>query len=225
MRQSALGDLRHHDAAARIGIRPMPRHRARAAGFLRNLDNIDDLQGMLMQPAKPNTFPRNDGDGYSPSCAYTGQDTATTVSGVNSYVPHLAEGVDANAHSEFTCASAAGMNDLLAPQTAIVHQLATTAADARTIHTAGSLVSWAPRSNISLYGNTAPVTLLNALGVPIALGTDWIVSGSATMLRELKCADSFIRRPSAAISAIFSSGKWRRPTARSRPAFRTPSAC
>src|SRR5690606_25801665 len=28
------------------------------------------------------------------------------------------------------------------------------------------------------------------LGVPIALGTDWIYSGSMNMLRELQCADS-----------------------------------
>jgi cytosine/adenosine deaminase-related metal-dependent hydrolase len=31
--------------------------------------------------------------------------------------------------------------------------------------------------------------MLDLLGVPIALGTDWVASGSMNMLRELRCAD------------------------------------
>jgi hypothetical protein len=50
-------------------------------------------------------------------------------------------------------------------------------------------VVWSPRTNIALYGNTAPVSLLKALGVPISLGTDWLPSGSSNMLRELACVD------------------------------------
>ena len=48
---------------------------------------------------------------------------------------------------------------------------------------------WSPRSNLSLYGNTAPVTMLKNQGVLLSLGTDWTPSGSANLLRELNCAD------------------------------------
>jgi hypothetical protein len=51
-------------------------------------------------------------------------------------------------------------------------------------------VVWSPRSNISLYGNTAPITELKYAGVTVALGTDWLPSGSMNMLRELSCADA-----------------------------------
>ena len=40
---------------------------------------------------------------------------------------------------------------------------------------------------MSLYGDTAPVTLYARSGAIIALGTDWTRSGSSNMLRELKC--------------------------------------
>ncbi len=50
---------------------------------------------------------------------------------------------------------------------------------------------WSPRSNITLYGDTARVTIASRLGVNIALGTDWMPSGSMNLLRELECADSF----------------------------------
>src|SRR5688500_11378759 len=47
-----------------------------------------------------------------------------------------------------------------------------------------------PRSNITLYGDTARVTTAARLGVEIALGTDWMPTGSMNLLRELRCADS-----------------------------------
>jgi hypothetical protein len=55
---------------------------------------------------------------------------------------------------------------------------------------AGTSLIWSPRSNITLYGDTARVTEASRLGVRIALGTDWLPSGSMNMLRELACADS-----------------------------------
>ncbi|MCA9602293.1 MAG: thrombospondin type 3 repeat-containing protein, partial [Myxococcales bacterium] len=45
------------------------------------------------------------------------------------------------------------------------------------------------RTNITLYGDTARVPVYATLGVRIALGTDWVVTGSMNMLRELRCAD------------------------------------
>ncbi|WP_330166782.1 thrombospondin type 3 repeat-containing protein [Corallococcus sp. NCRR] len=53
----------------------------------------------------------------------------------------------------------------------------------------GTGLVWSPRSNISLYGDTAMVTTYKRMGASISLGTDWIRSGSMNILRELRCAD------------------------------------
>jgi hypothetical protein len=59
---------------------------------------------------------------------------------------------------------------------------------------AGTALVWSPRSNIRLYGNTSEVTTAARSGVAIALGTDWTVTGSINLLRELRCADDFNAR-------------------------------
>jgi large repetitive protein len=53
----------------------------------------------------------------------------------------------------------------------------------------GTAITWSPRSNVTLYGDTAVVTQAARLGVLISLGTDWVVTGSMNMTRELVCAD------------------------------------
>jgi cytosine/adenosine deaminase-related metal-dependent hydrolase len=160
-------------------------------GFLRNLDAFDELEGVLLQPSLYQTFPLADGEGdyITSGCGYDPErDRASTIAGIASYVPHIAEGIDSAARNEFLCTSAAGSDDLITPQTALIHGVALTAADAATLRADRASVSWSPRSEISLYGNMSPVTLLDAAGVPIALGTDWVVSGSVDLLRELRCA-------------------------------------
>jgi hypothetical protein len=57
----------------------------------------------------------------------------------------------------------------------------------------GTGLVWSPRSNVRLYGDTAQVTTAARLGVQIALGTDWLPSGSMNLLRELRCADDLNR--------------------------------
>ncbi len=75
-------------------------------------------------------------------------------------------------------------------KTSIIHGVGMNAADIKKVADAHARLIWSPRTNVSLYGNTATVTAFKALGVTIALGTDWLASGSMNMLRELKCADS-----------------------------------
>nr|WP_276603317.1 amidohydrolase family protein [Nannocystis pusilla] len=106
----------------------------------------------------------------------------------NAYLPHIAEGIDDYARNEFVCLSE-GTSDIVSGQTAIIHAIGLTAEDSATIHPDRARVVWSPRSNVVLYGNTAQVTVLDNLGVPLALGTDWVASGSMNMLRELRCAD------------------------------------
>jgi imidazolonepropionase-like amidohydrolase len=164
-------------------------------GLLRNVDSIGNpnlLEGLPAQAADFDTFPLNDS---TPSlqvsgCAYSAtRTTSASIAPFDSYLPHIAEGIDIEARNELLCTSMSDQYDLVKPQTAIIHSIAILAKDAALYQQRGAAVIWSPRSNVSLYGNTAPVTMLDAAGVPIALGTDWLPSGSMSMGRELRCAD------------------------------------
>jgi cytosine/adenosine deaminase-related metal-dependent hydrolase len=162
------------------------------AGLLRNLDAGTQLEGLTIKVVESDTFPLDDSSGtmIEMGCNYGGNPTSTQdIESYDGYLPHISEGVNLAARNEFLCTSAAGDFDVIAPQTSIVHAVGITADDVGLIQKDLAKVVWSPRSNVSLYGNTASVTLLDALGVPIALGTDWMPSGSMNILRELRCAD------------------------------------
>jgi hypothetical protein len=160
-------------------------------GFLRNLDVADLKEGLLADTVESDTFPLDDASGVlqTSGCAYGARPTtAAAVAATNAYVAHVAEGIDLEARNELTCAGPLAL-DLLAPQTALIHAIAATAREAEVLASERSWIVWSPRSNLDLYGNTAPVTLFDRLGIGIALGTDWLASGSMNLLRELRCAD------------------------------------
>lgn len=182
-----------------------------ALGLLRNLDGENPAEHGLPIHTVNNglgiqaTFPLNDNtppDGatsppvrlIASGCAYGARrTTAATVKNLDGYVPHIGEGIDAEARNEFLCSmddvEAEKKIDLVHKQTAIVHAVAVTWEEVVRFREDQASVVWSPRTNIDLYGNTAPVTMLDAAGVQIALGTDWIYSGSMNLLRELHCAD------------------------------------
>lgn len=165
------------------------------AGLLRNVDDPALREsGLNLQPAFYDTFPLNDSDGdlVASGCTYTGGVTSATVDKQNSYLPHIAEGIDAPAVNELVCTTDSVGNPtkfFMKPQTAVIHGIAARPAQIKVMADAKSLLIWSPRSNIDLYGNTAPVVMYDHLGVAIALGTDWLPSGSMNIDRELKCAD------------------------------------
>ena len=171
-----------------------------AAGLLRNLDKTLQ-EGLNQTPVKFDTFPLGDSSGtrQTANCNYGTATTAGSIASVDSYEPHTSEGIDAYAHNEFLCESSATYdtatpgvsNDLLVPQTAMIHAAGLGAADYALMASSGTSLIWSPRSNITLYGDTARVTTAARVGVRIALGTDWMPTGSMNMLRELQCADSF----------------------------------
>jgi hypothetical protein len=160
------------------------------AGLLRNLDVANLLEGLPIQAADSDTFPLGDSNGtqLTNGCNYPDPVLATEVDDVDAYLPHISEGIDESARNEFTCLSM-GQSDVVAPNAAIIHAIALHAGDAAKLHPDQARVIWSPRSNIVLYGNTAQVTALDIAGVPLALGTDWVASGSMNLLRELRCAD------------------------------------
>ena len=113
------------------------------------------------------------------------------------FLPHVGEGIDHFAHNEILCLTGRGTNpnspgaNFQFPRSSFVHAIATTLEDGKVFQRNGMSVVWSPRSNLSLYGNTAPVVMYNKLGVNIALSTDWVPSGSINLQRELTCASHF----------------------------------
>jgi hypothetical protein len=158
-------------------------------GFIRNLDTPGLLERLLPGAIRSETFPLDDTTGAvnGAACEFGDRpDTSTVAEGVQAYVAHVGEGTSQRAQDELRCAL--GNLDLLGENSAVVHAMALTRNDAVELRRRRSSVVWSPRSNIDLYGSTAPVALLASLGVHIALGTDWLASGSMNLLRELDCA-------------------------------------
>jgi len=167
-----------------------------ATGFLRNLDR-NAQEGLGQPPVHYETFSLGDANGtqLDTGCAYPNIDTEASIAGDDSYTPHISEGIDAYALNEFICTSSSddGGQDLLEPQSAYIHGVGLHPIQYAQMATEGTSLIWSPRTNIALYGDTAQITVAARVGVKIALGTDWIPSGSMNMQRELKCADDFNR--------------------------------
>lgn len=100
---------------------------------------------------------------------------------------HLAEGVPGDARSvrEFTELTDAG---LLLPATVVIHGTALDRDQFGDLRDAGAKLVWSPQSNLRLYGATTDVAAALELGVPVALGADWLPSGSQSLLAELQVA-------------------------------------
>ncbi|HQY64347.1 MAG TPA: amidohydrolase family protein [Polyangiaceae bacterium] len=167
-----------------------------AANLMRNLDSsAAQLEGLGTKLVDSDTFPLKDSDPPSTlvtACASypTTRRTTASIDALDGYLPHISEGIDDAAHAEMTCQSdATTPHNLLQKQTGVVHGIAVTPAQVAKHRDAQTALVWSPRSNVDLYGDTAAVAMYDNLGVQIALGTDWVASGSMNMSRELRCAD------------------------------------
>ncbi|HEY3449918.1 MAG TPA: amidohydrolase family protein [Myxococcales bacterium] len=160
-----------------------------AAGFLRNLDSTNQ-EGLNQTPVEFETFPLGDSGGTerTGNCGYAFNDPSWNA--IDAYLPHVGEGINEAAHNEFLCTTgtANGGHDLVNNKTSFIHGIAAKPSDAKAMAADGARLIWSPRSNVSLYGDTASVPMYARSGVLIALGTDWLPSGSMNLLRELKCA-------------------------------------
>jgi imidazolonepropionase-like amidohydrolase len=165
------------------------------AGLARNLASYktptDETEGLTGNTVYFDTFPLGDQNGtvLTSGCGYPSVEPASEAFTGGRYAPHIAEGINLAAENEVTCTTTSS-NDLVTSMTSVIHGVGMNATDVAKLAKAGASLIWAPRSNISLYGDTTPVTELVNAGVSIALGTDWLPSGSMNMLRELACADS-----------------------------------
>ena len=172
-------------------------------GLARNLDYASGLEDGLYTPsATSDVFPLNDAVGIQRQgdCDYGAAAITRDEAGrFYRYLAHIGEGVDATAENEFQCLSNATFDttalstggglstDIIAPNLALIHASGLTNAHFDLVAARGAMVVWSPRSNVFLYGKTLNVTYLLEAGITVALGTDWLPSGSATMGREAVC--------------------------------------
>jgi len=169
-----------------------------SAGLVRNLDKSAALEGLMSTPVKYQTFPLDDSNGTTRAmgCNYgSDADQASDIASAKAYTPHVSEGIDVEARNEFTCMSGEGTGsvEVITGKTALIHGVGLKPVDFATMAGVGASLIWSPRSNIDLYGHTAQVTVARRAGVRIALGTDWVATGSMNMLRELRCAGDYSR--------------------------------
>jgi 5-methylthioadenosine/S-adenosylhomocysteine deaminase len=106
---------------------------------------------------------------------------------VTAFYLHLCEGVrgDERSATEFQSFLASGA---ATPATNLIHGSALSEADLHTLADAGCRLVWSPQSNLRLYGSTTLAGAARAAGMPVALGADWLPSGSTSLLAEMKVA-------------------------------------
>ncbi|HYN57671.1 MAG TPA: amidohydrolase family protein [Motilibacterales bacterium] len=106
---------------------------------------------------------------------------------IRAHYVHLAEGLPTHAPSvrEFEDFAASG---LLGPATAVIHGTALSRGHFDQMAAVGASLVWSPQSNLRLYGATTDLAAALAAGVDIALGADWLPSGSQSLLHEVKVA-------------------------------------
>jgi hypothetical protein len=164
-----------------------------AFGLARNIGNTQYTEGLSTFVGNQ-TFPLGDAEGQ----LHQGQSCAS-LPGPNhrhvhdAYMGHVAEGISAVAQQEAECLIGSPY-PIARDNSTFVHAVGLTAWDAARLAEGRTWVSWSPRSNISLYGTTADVRLLDTLGVGIVLGTDWVTTGSISLQRELACAAEHSQR-------------------------------
>ncbi len=193
-------------------------------GLTRNIDK-ETIAGVK---SVYQTFPLGDSTvDYATihSCAgYSYHNSVTNFDDGCPYGPHIAEGINQAAYNELLCLSGngigngdSGAKDIFKPNTAIIHGTAATPDMIAQMQQNNVKLIWSPRTNISLYGDTAQAPLFDEMGVTVGLGTDWIYSGSANMLREFACIDYLNRNH---YNSYFSDYKlWLMPTYNNAVAF------
>jgi hypothetical protein len=109
------------------------------------------------------------------------------------FIMHLAEGIDADAATEFDRLRA---GNCLTANTVLVHGVAITRDQWHRASDQGAGLIWCPASNLYLLGRTPDVRALlddDRMRRRVALGSDSRISGARDLLEELKVADRAAR--------------------------------
>ncbi len=158
----------------------------------RNLTRSDQLDGINAMRVDRSTFPLGDANGTRSlsGCGYPNFDSQNP--GLPFHM-NVAEGIDGYAVNELVClsddGSLGGVN--LFPDASLEQAIPLITTDVTKMVINNTSLIWTPRSNISLYGATTPVTFLKASNINVAIGTNWAPTGSLDLLSELACARDF----------------------------------
>ena len=106
---------------------------------------------------------------------------------VKTHYVHLAEGQKTNDTSVKEFQRFTG-SPLFSEATVMIHGTALKREHFDQLAGKGGKLVWSPQSNLRLYNETTDIGAALAAGVPIALGADWMPSGSPSLLHELKVA-------------------------------------
>jgi cytosine/adenosine deaminase-related metal-dependent hydrolase len=108
-----------------------------------------------------------------------------------SFIVHLAEGRrdDAYNQTEFVMAKLMGF---VGPRINFVHGVGITKSGLTEMGKNGMGIIWSPFSNMILYGQTLDVKTAKTAGVNLALGSDWLPTGTRSVLDELKVAYKYV---------------------------------
>jgi len=170
--------------------------------FLRNLKLLDGQLGTPSgNPIKDKTFPLNDLESMqwlTAPCDAT-QSNTIEFDKDSPYIPHVGEGTNDGARFEVDCVLDAIKNKTT--PNAFIHGVAIDDAQTERLKTQQVSVVVSPRSNLQLYGATAPLAKLKAAGINLAMGTDWSPSGSLSELDEARCLARYNRD---GLNSIFS---------------------
>jgi cytosine/adenosine deaminase-related metal-dependent hydrolase len=104
---------------------------------------------------------------------------------------HLAEGQKSNQASinEFLNFT---QSPLFGPATVMIHGTALDRSHFGQLADAGGKLVWSPQSNLRLYNETTDIAAALDAKLPIALGADWMPSGSPSLLHEMKVAARYL---------------------------------
>lgn len=78
--------------------------------------------------------------------------------------------------------------DAATPATVVIHGCALSSDQLAVLAAQGCKLVWSPQSNLRLYGQTTLAADALRHGMPVALGADWLPSGSTSLLAEMKVA-------------------------------------
>lgn len=106
---------------------------------------------------------------------------------ITAFYLHLSEGQRGDERSRTEFERFVSMQ-AATPATNVIHGSALDVDQLHQLADAGSRLVWSPQSNLRLYGQTTLAGEALAAGLPVALGADWLPSGSLSLLHEMKVA-------------------------------------
>jgi hypothetical protein len=108
-------------------------------------------------------------------------------------IAHLSEGRRQDAYNmlEYPLLKMIGLNK---PFVNFIHGVGVTPADLQDMGKNKMGLVWSPYSNLLLYGQTLDIVVAQKAGVILAIGSDWVPTGSKSVLEEIKLAYRYVER-------------------------------